>query len=329
MMSTSKRTHHPIESEYAAASELACPVGKLVNNVIHKIESAEFGGVSQFAEAVNRGDISGQISISTHEERIRTPYVDLKTKDVCLPCSYLTHLWAFIYGILVTEERLQERLIAGSNDFSLEPRDDTEVRAWKLLNWSVSLVDEVTAWPDLPRPDIKNKSVENNYAEKVNSLFVDAVTFVVMHEYAHLTQGHTEFVGDDTAESAFERCELEKEADNFARDFLNRPYAFGEAGLVEALPVLLLMSSCLMLVSQPADLRQQRHPDLDDRLLHQLECFAPRGPHDIDYARLLCILVFRLFLIHHDCPRIEPFTGFETTGVALENVCKDMAALKQ
>lgn len=327
MTSSLDETHPSNEPRNVAKPGRDSPVDKLINNVISKIESAKHGGVSQFAQAVQRGDVSGQIVISNGEDQVKTPYVNLKTKDLCLPQSYLMYLWAFMYGVFVIEERLQERLVAGSNDFSLEPNDDVEDRAWRLLNWSVSLVDQMTAWPNLPRPDSNDDPVEKNYAEKVNSLFVDAVTFVAIHEYAHLTQGHADFVSGKTTELAFERRELEKEADNFARDFLYRPHSV--VGLVEALPILLLMSSCLMLISDPTNLRQRNHPDLDDRLLQQLASFLPSRPHDTDYARLMCILVFRLFLTRHNAPRTEIFGGFETTAEALDNVSADMSALKQ
>lgn len=73
MKSAAKKVKSSIESECRVTKWDDCPVGKLVNNVIHKIESSEHGGVSPFAAAKQRGDISGKIVISTYESESGRP----------------------------------------------------------------------------------------------------------------------------------------------------------------------------------------------------------------------------------------------------------------
>ena len=305
------------------------PIEGLLDHLVARLESPERGDPEGLARAVADGRFSGEIIIDPSNGRPVTPRVQLATRTVHLSDGYLHHLWAFIYGAWVTIERLQVRLAVDPSSFDLTPRDALERRAWDLFDWSVSLVDRPSAWPDLPRPDRDGLPPEKRFVEKASTLFVDAVAFVILHELAHLNQGHGVYAGpidSNDAELLASRVDLEREADQVGLDFLHTVGPLEGAPLVSMLPALMVMGSALFLAGMPAGLVQRTHPDVDVRLLNVLQRVSREDRGRADYARLLCRFFFDLFLQRHG---ITPPPGpFRDSDEALEaaveaiNVCK-------
>ncbi len=252
------------------------PIEGLLDHVIARLQSPERGDPNWFARAVSKNRFSGEIVIEPSKGRLVTPRVQIAAKRVHLSDGYLQHLWAFIYGAWVTIERLQERLATGSSNFDLTPRGALERRAWDLFAWSVSLVDRPSEWHDLPRPDRGALPEERDYVEETSTLFVDAVAFVILHETAHLNQGHADYAGPidpDDRELLASRVNLEREADQIGLDCLHTIGPLEGAPPTAMLPALMVMGSALFLAGVPAGVPRQSRWDASD---NQDETRRPR-----------------------------------------------------
>ena len=183
----------------------------------------------------------------------------------------------------------------------------------------MSLIDHPGGWPDLPRPDRDAVPEEKDFVEKTSTLFVDAVAFVILHELAHLNQGHAVYAGPidpNDSELLASRVDLEREADQLGLDFLHTVGPLEGAPLTTMLPALMVMGSARFLAGMPARLAQRTHPDVDVRLLNVLQRVSREDRGRVDYARLLCRFFFDLFLQRHG---IAPSPGsFRDSDEALE-----------
>jgi hypothetical protein len=243
------------------------PIQVLHNNIINFFENTHEYSFKIHENYVSEGKISPAILFYNGNEKIRFPFANLEIKEITIQETHLSHLWSFIYSIFVIyEEAIQKKMIDNTFDGSIDLSSQLLSRAEKLLYWSMSLKKTYSDWDiSLPNPKKHNYDDEKFYAEKVNNLYQSAVIFLLYHEQAHLVNGHKSyFLGFNTTTS-FERIELEKEADEFAFSMLINEE--NESSKIEkGLAIIMLFSSALLL-SNVSSLKQQKHPDIDQRLM--------------------------------------------------------------
>ncbi len=176
------------------------PITVLLGNIINSFENIDASSIEMNIKAVESGDLAKSISYDNGKRKVRTPCADLKTREIEIQETYLSHLWAFIYSVFVMyEEGIQRPLINNTFDGSLRFETDLLRRAKVLFDWSISLTKKYSDWDEsLPNPRRYNSDEEKYYAEKVNSIFQSAVSYLMYHEFAHLTQNHDSyFLGMD------------------------------------------------------------------------------------------------------------------------------------
>ena len=97
------------------------PITVLWGNIIHTLENADESSLSRHKEAIKSGKLAEFIAYDNRKDRVRTPYADIKTREINLQETYLSHLWAFIYSVFVIyEEGIQKRLINNTFDGALK-----------------------------------------------------------------------------------------------------------------------------------------------------------------------------------------------------------------
>jgi hypothetical protein len=219
------------------------------------------------------------------------------------------------------EEGIQKRLIDGTFNQNIGIEFNTLLlqRAKTLFDWSISLASNYSDWDEsLPNPKIYYCDKEKWYGEKINTLFQDAVAFVMFHEFAHLTQNHDSFFfGVKTNQlnngERSERIQIENESDKVAFEALINSNADNEK-LLKGVSILLVYLSSILIVKEVAEIKQPVHPDIDNRIFHCLQQLNFTAEDDNFYCYYLCIFVIRFFLLKHNIN--HPPCEFETVQEA-------------
>ncbi|MEE9338564.1 MAG: phage exclusion protein Lit family protein [Methylococcaceae bacterium] len=290
------------------------PITVLWGNIIHTFENVDASSLKMHQEATASGKLSKSIAYDNRKEKVRTPYADLKTREINLQETYLSHLWAFIYSVFVMyEEGVQKPLINNTFDGSLKFENPLLQRAKILFDWAISLTNEYSEWDEkLPNPRTHNSNEEKFYAEKVNAIFQSAVSYLMFHEFAHLTLNHESFfIGINMkamseAELA-EKIQMENEADQYAFNMLIKDQDDENQKWVKGLSVLFVMCSALLITSKAQSVKQNTHPDLDNRILSVLQSLNLKTEEAQFYCWYLCGFAIRFFLLKHgiDIPANE------------------------
>lgn len=240
----------------------------LHNNIINFFENTTELSSSIHREHVENGKVSENILFDNSDLPINFPFVNLDTKEITIQETYLSHLWSFTYAVFVIyEEGIQKKLLDNTFKGNIDLNPPLLNRANQLLSWSMSLKDKYSDWNrNLPNPDIDYsiKNDETFYIEKINNLFQSSVAFLLYHEVAHLVNNHSSYYFGFNNENYEEIQELEKEADEYAFSMLVQD---DEKNKIEkGLSIIIIFCSGLML-SNKLNLKQKKHPDIDQRLL--------------------------------------------------------------
>lgn len=252
------------------------PIEVLWGNIVETFENIDPTQLENHIFNVSTGLINPKIDYDHDRSGIQTPRADPESKSIYLNEVHLEYLWSFIYSIFVIyEEGVQRPLLKGNFNGEIKFESNLIIRAKQLYDWAISLSETVSDWNlDLPNPKKHNSDEEKWYVEKVNTLFQNAVAYLMFHEYAHLTLGHTAFYAGKTkkdfdylteSEQAI-YIQLENEADLFALNRVVKKNKDDVDILITGLPILLSICSSLLIINNPEQVKQYKHPDLDIRL---------------------------------------------------------------
>ncbi len=283
------------------------PISILWPNIIKTFENVNSDSLDMHRDAIESEQLSKVITYDNRKDKVKTPFVDLNTREINLQETYLAHLWAFIYSVIVIyEEGVQKPLLNDTFKGTIEYNTDLLIRAKLLYDWSLSLADKYSVWDEkLPNPRRHNTEKEQYYAEKVNNIFQSAVAYQMFHEFAHLTLGHDSYFPKPDAFNVdegtlAELIHIENEADKFAFDMLIREYEDENKKVATGLSILLPHCSSLMLASSAGDIKQTQHPDLDQRMLNALQRLNLEEDEAQFYIWYLCCYAIRLYLLKHN-----------------------------
>jgi len=171
------------------------PISLLWGNIIHTFENIDDSSLNEHKKQTDIGSISKLISYDLGHQKVKLPYANKETREINLQETYLAYLWSLIYSIFVMyEEGIQKPLINKTFDGSLNFDTPILKRAKLLYDWSISLTNQWSEWnEELPNPKRNSSDKERFYAEKTNGIFQYAVTYLMFHEFAHLTLKHDSF----------------------------------------------------------------------------------------------------------------------------------------
>jgi hypothetical protein len=239
------------------------PVHVLNRNITHELEIvAHRNGLTE-ERAIASGLIDAQLIFCFGPERPAPPFVVLETKMVHLQESYLAYLWAMIYSTFVIYEfGVQESMMRGVFDGTCKYDRKELIRAKLLGDWAKRFAFQYEPWDDgmLPNPRRHLDVIEERLAGKANAIFLRAVTYLIAHEFGHLSGRHNVETGD------IERIEQEKEADNFALAFLVDGEATDSEKQVSGAALVMLTCSNLFLTAEFPQVWKRRHPHTHDRI---------------------------------------------------------------
>ncbi|MFY3770929.1 hypothetical protein AHYW_002735 [Providencia manganoxydans] len=267
----------------------------LFNNVIVKFENLD---IEERQYMVQNGIMSKYIDVIL-DGQLKGPYVNIKTKNIKFHVKYLEFLWFFIYGLFYMNEGFIAQLSSGDLTGHLK-LDSTILGAHQSFLWSVKEINESSTWPThILNPIAPNSNDEKELIEKTNAIFVDAVCFLLLHEYAHLSLKHVKNSDDSI------NIEQEKEADKYAQDILLRNVYNEKNRVIIGVSILLAICSSFFILKNKSNITQCSHPDLDSRLIHMMEGINLMGENNKSYLYYLISLSTSLFLNEIEMPITE------------------------
>lgn len=296
------------------------PVLGLRHNVVARFEAAL--SIETLQRDVAEEIVSPAIDIGMAAAPPQTPCVDGRPAQIFVGLSYLEGLWAAAYGLFVRQEhqmRLATREWEGREPDGIEFSPAMVARAEELLEWARSISKEYTDWPkDLPSPRHHPTTMEGDIARKINSIFVDAVAFLLHHELVHAQYGHVALGTNE------ERLQREKEADiaAFSRffDHTTSLHEFKLIGWAMLLPLLYALD----LVHTPRGLFAERHLHTHHRLAHLMAHLDFADPYLEDYFGFLCADALRSFCIRHSIVLELGGPKFDRVDDALQHIVNEL-----
>lgn len=156
------------------------------------------------------------------------PSSDHNSKEIVLNQRFLSLIWCITYIIYeVTANKTKEAKQLTEHYMEIDGEDPEVKQMDWLFNWAFDLkVGGDEQWPEgLPNPAMTTETVRI-----VNVIFIDAITYIMYHEVAHLVNehwdsfkdiSHKKHLGFDiTEDESILSKQLEQEADTFAYESL-------------------------------------------------------------------------------------------------------------
>lgn len=276
------------------------PIRKLDNNILQS-----FSRINSDVEALHaslKNKLNHEIFFCNNH--FFGPYIVNNQITISMP--FLDYLWYFTYAVFVTEEKIQEYLIkynkSGEVDLSQTEEGRQVTKCLLQCNYILSMQESNPAnnlsnkldWSDKMTSPINTSLGKKTeyYQEKVNALFVEAVTCILLHETGHCVYNHT--ATENTTD--YEKKVWETEADNFALDLLIRGsedeirnHAFG----------CFLAFISMLFVGRISDkIHDSEHPAIHDRFNRVIEKFKTQSTDKstLNYLYHFACQVMLLFL---------------------------------
>ena len=270
------------------------PVLALEHNITAAFESFR----EDVRDLVAQGVLHREILLDVGASSPRTPSVSRAVgapAQIRVQVALLELLWAFVYSWMVLyEETVQKAQLRGDEVGSTSPQNKHLVaRAEKLWVWARDLRCSYTRWPaNLPSPRTQSDDFEAYYAGKANFVFERATSFMLLHECAHVTQGHLDMPSRGSLDPL--SVQLENEADQRAFDSLVGQGLADEDKAAQAWAILSsMLSSLFTLPNFRLALLSGTHPPLHHRLGHLVRSLNFLGGRYRYYFHLLCRVVLQ------------------------------------
>jgi len=275
------------------------PVRVLYQNVYHWFHNTypNFKN-DELDEAIQRLGLNEEINIIEREEKVAMPAGVGTFKIITIQETFLSYLWCMSYSLMyIYDKSIHEPKINPNYDLT----DELENRisaAHKLFNYGLSLLESYDTWNinELPNPEFY-EVLEEEYVEKANGVYLNAVNFILLHELAHVALGHIDKDIENSEKkivtSDADILKDEYDADSFAFERIIKGAENLTNQSTVAAGIIVGMCSFLFFSSS---LKGGDHPDPDERLKIALEKLNLQ-PEDNLWG--ISCLAFKLWSIKH------------------------------
>jgi hypothetical protein len=246
------------------------PISILQNNICDHFENIRPETLEMLKKDV--GDLKIDPGIEYDLEKIAIknqyvkPYASLGRKKICIHEVFLSYLWSICYFFFVVNEHVQMKMIKNEWNGYLEFNESVLINALKLFKWAISLNDKYSEWDiNLPNPQNPPSEEEKYICGKVNKIYLDAVVFILFHEYAHIVLDHKNKMNQ------IPQKELEVEADNYALESIILNSDDETYKLNTGVGLTIAVLSLFYLKNSLRNITSNTHPDLDIRVQSIIE----------------------------------------------------------
>lgn len=245
------------------------PVRTLYQNLLYWFKNTypDFK-TKELDNAIKNLGLNEDINLIDREDRVAMPAGVGTFKIITIQETFLSYLWCISYSLIfIYDKSIHEQKINKNFKFTDELIEKIN-KAHTLFNYGISLLDKYNPWDieNLPNPEFYD-NLDDDYIEKANGVYINAVNFTLLHELGHVVLGHVDEdiknEENNTKTTSEEILRGEYDADKFAFDRIlkgannltnNSTVA---AGIVAGLCSYLYFSS---------NMTGGDHPDPDERL---------------------------------------------------------------
>ena len=276
------------------------PIRVLYQNFKHWFENTHEGFEVEILEAIEEKGFHPEFRYIQREERVNVLAQVGTFKIINVEESFLAFLWCISYGLVgLYDETVQKPRIT-ENYERTEQIIKLVNEAHQLIQYGLSLLYGYNPWDkeNLPNPEFYDRD-ENEYIDTANGVFLSALNFVIVHEFAHIVMGHIDEdierqeAGDEEISNE-EKIAQEHEADAFAFEKLIQ----GADNITNLQTVSLgLVAGLSSLIFFNNTMDGGDHPDPDHRLQYVLEHL--NLPEEDNLWGIACMAI-RLWANHYN-----------------------------
>jgi hypothetical protein len=241
------------------------PIRVLNQSVLDRFQSITPNFSKDAKDEIEYHDLSEGIKYDFSENKI-TNVSEISENTITLYENFNQYLWCICYSLLViTDEGIVKPMHNGSFNGTIDWSISIIKTAFSVYQNGLKLLKEYNKniFSQLPNPEkYKDGKDENLYIEKANAIYVDAMTFILIHEFAHHYYRHCSYEPETNEQSIKE----EIDADNYAIDTMldcnNQCVSNSKIGIIAGLSALILLYK---------NLKSNTHPDTDDRINNAIQ----------------------------------------------------------
>jgi len=237
------------------------PVRVLSYNFLEWFENITPDFKDEFKGEVDFNGLKAGIKYHINRSKITECACINSSRHIELYENFNQYLWCISYSLFVLfDEAIQKPMLAGQYTGRFDFENPFVRKAVDVFNNGFDLLQSYKDWQffQLPNPE-KYNEYERYYVEKANGIYTGAMTFILLHEFAHQYFGHLDYVP-----TSVESKEDEFAADDYAIDKIS--YNFSSIrGATLKFGVVAGISSLIMLDKSLSG--GDTHPDTDMRLM--------------------------------------------------------------
>lgn len=262
------------QSKYdSAVHQGTQPIRVLNGNILYWFENTEKDFLENLKDEVSYNALQNGIGYINSETIVKeVAYVD-DTKKITIQETFLSYLWTISYGLVVMFDEVIMRPRIENGYIQTLADIDRVKKAQELFDYGLTLLKSFSTWDkdNLPNPEYYDPK-DNTYIEKINSVYLSAVNFVLVHEFAHVTLGHIDQDIERAAKGVFATKE-EIKADEYAADnYSFQTLICGADYLANQTTVRMgILAGLCSLLFFSSSLDGDDHPDPDERIKIILE----------------------------------------------------------
>ncbi|MBC9909827.1 phage exclusion protein Lit family protein [Chitinophaga varians] len=276
------------------------PVAVLQNNFLHEFENL-FPGFKEYAkELIGKGEIDPEITYDAMDTRVKSPFA--MDTHIYVTEGLASFIWCMAYSLMVFHHEITVKL--GKNNYlgnqNEQPDKELVKQGLDLFDYAMLIKNENKDWDlKLPNPAYYPEN-QQDLIEKVNAVCVNAMKFVIGHEFAHIELQHTKANAPMSRKDGIAlSINQEKEADARALELVLRGTTPSGKDTLE-LGILVGLFSILMLQESN---KSEGYPDTDDRLGVYLENLKIDDDH---YLWAVAVQGYKLWDLHYGKNMVWP-----------------------
>lgn len=241
------------------------PIRVLCYNIIYSFENFYDSFSEDLKEIIKEKGLEKQIKYLDKEEKIKDLVFVQIDKKIVIEESFLSYLWIICYSLIVI---IDEKIQKPQNGIESPRKKEIISKAEKLFKYGMSLINRFSNWSlDLPNPE-RYEEDDEFYIIKTNSIFLNAINFILLHELSHVSLGHLDNPFKKGERTTDEILKDEYQADANAINYFIKGIERSMNKLDKKVGIIAGLCS-LMFFSN--NLKGINHPDPNERLKIGLE----------------------------------------------------------
>lgn len=237
-----------------------------------------------------------------------TPFSEHTSNEIVLNKRFLILMWCITYIIIEVTQNKSRTAINITDTYIVMDGDDDEVKELdQLFDWAFALKNQNSNdhWPE----NLPNPALISDQVRVANVIFIDAISYIMFHEVAHIVNGHWESYKEihlklvkgeplDDQDKVLS-IQMEQEADNFAYDCLVNSQTDEDTRYHKQLGIILAGLSSMFALKPGTHLNSLTHPSIHVRIFNSREQTAFSEGDEFQLSRVMNVGLSMFCKLHN------------------------------